>query len=91
MAIEEKNDSPGGFTLDHAAVAAEAAQRGDDPLEDISPKSSQSSDSELAAPLEEEIAEPRLPLVDPLEDHENVWRMLDTIQRRRLGTFWAAL
>ncbi|CAE7397392.1 unnamed protein product, partial [Symbiodinium necroappetens] len=59
-----------------------AAQQGDDPLEDISPKSSQSSDSELAAPLEEEIAEPRLPLVDPLEDHENVWRMLDTIQRR---------
>ena len=49
----------------------------DDPSGDISPKSDASSGSELAAPLEEEIAEPRLPLVDPFEDHENVWVMLD--------------
>ncbi|OLQ03412.1 Copia protein [Symbiodinium microadriaticum] len=77
MAIGEKDDPQGDITLDLAAVAAEAAQQDDDPSGDISPKSDASSGSELAAPLEEEIAEPRLPLVDPFEDHENVWVMLD--------------
>ena len=77
MAIGEKDDPQGDITLDLAAGAAEAAQQGDDPSGDISPKSNASSDSELAAPLEEEIAEPRLPLVDPFEDHDNVWVMLD--------------
>ena len=77
MAIGEKDDPQGDITLDLAAGAAEAAQQGDDPSGDISPKSNASSDSELAARLEEEIAEPRLPLVDPFEDHENVWVMLD--------------
>ncbi|CAE7327571.1 unnamed protein product, partial [Symbiodinium microadriaticum] len=71
-AIGEKDDPSGDITLDLAAGAAEGAQQGDDPLGDISPKSNASSDSELAAPLEEEIAKPRLPLVDPFQDHENV-------------------
>ena len=68
----EKGDI-GDTTLSFAAVAR---QQGDDLEGDISPKSVQSSDSE-PAPLDKEIAEPRLRLVDRLEDHENVWVMLD--------------
>ena len=89
MAIGEKDDPQGDITLDLAAGAAEAAQQGDDPSGDISPKSNASSDSELAAPLEEEIAEPRLPLVDPFEDHDNVWVMLDEgCNQTCRGTKW---
>ena len=74
MAIGEKDDPQRDITLDLVAVAR---QQVDDPLGDISPKSDASSESELAAPLEPEAAEPQLPLVDPFEDHDNVWVMLD--------------
>ncbi|CAE7832525.1 GIP [Symbiodinium sp. CCMP2592] len=66
------------------------AEKSSDPEGDISPKSVQSSDSE-PAPLDEEIAEPQLQLVDPLEDHENVWVMLDEgCNQTCHGTKWRA-
>ncbi|CAE7834664.1 unnamed protein product [Symbiodinium sp. CCMP2592] len=89
VATAEKKGDPGEDTK--LTLTALVGQLQKDDLEgDISPKSVQSSDSE-PAPLDEEIAEPQLQLVDPLEDHENVWVMLDEgCNQTCHGTKWRA-
>ncbi|CAE7692632.1 RE1 [Symbiodinium sp. CCMP2592] len=89
VATVDKKGDPGEDTK--LTLTALVGQLQKDDLEgDISPKSVQSSDSE-PAPLDEEIAEPHLQLVDPLEDHENVWVMLDEgCNQTCHGTKWRA-
>ncbi|CAE7211787.1 RE1 [Symbiodinium sp. CCMP2592] len=89
VATVNKEGDPGEDTK--LTLTALVGQLQKDDLEgDISPKSVQSSDSE-PAPLDEEIAEPQLQLVDPLEDHENVWVMLDEgCNQTCHGTKWRA-
>ncbi|CAE7200469.1 GIP [Symbiodinium sp. CCMP2592] len=89
VATAERKGDPGEDTK--LTLTALVGQLQKDDLEgDISPKSVQSSDSE-PAPLDEEIAEPQLQLVDPLEDHENVWVMLDEgCNQTCHGTKWRA-